>query len=326
MTKTLKETLAALNKQFKEKDMFKKASDMPEDYFKTDFYTTGSIFLDYRLKTEGFGGLPKGRTVILAGGESSGKSSLACIAIAKMQKKHNLTAIYFDGEGTLDDSYLNRFNINRDLLIMRMDNKLEVMLDSAEAFSTTEGIGMIIIDSLPMFVASSVEEKTAFQDSMGVEARKYNARMPIIAGNCRRYGITLICINQYRLSIGTYGDPRTLPRGEWQKYFSSLTIDLTKKDLIFDESGQLVGNKIDVRVKKSKVDSYDKNPITLNFYYVLGFDEVDEYTSLLIELGHIIQSGSWFVLPNDHKVQGKDKLISFLRDNVEYFEELKTLL
>ena len=325
--KNLKATLAKLNKVLSEGDMFKLASEQPEDYFKIHYLSTGSPYFDYKLQTEDFGGVPIGRTTIVVGTEGSGKTSFALMVGAIMQKTTGKYLVYFDGERTVSESYIDRLGIDRSLFLHYKDNNLERMLDAAQEFSVTEGIGMIVIDSLPMFTSTVVEEKAAEQNTIGIEARKYNTKMPIIGGNCSRYNIALLCINQYRKDPGSMGDPRVMPRGEWQKFHSSLTIDLTKKDLIFDKEKRLIGNAIDVRIKKSKLEAFDKKEFTVNFYYDYGFDRFDDGTALLIETGIIDQAGSWFVLPNDEKIQGQANVADFFRSNEEYMEELlKTVI
>lgn len=123
------------------------------------------------------------------------------------------------------------------------------------------------------------------------------------------------------------GDPRVLKRGEWQKFMSNLTLELTKKDIIKNDHGKPIGHVIDVRIKKSKLQEYDaKDVFQINFYYQYGFNKYEEYASVLIEEGIIEQRGAWFFFANkdgeELKFQGKSKIVDHIKSNEEDFQSL----
>jgi recombination protein RecA len=317
--------LKELNKNVADEDQFKVASKQPEGYFVTERVSTGNPYLDYKIG----GGIPMGRFTLMLGGEGSGKTSITLLAAANLQKEKGKYVVYFDAEGTVNDTYIERFNIDPNLFIHHKDKNLENMLNAAEAFSRSTDVGMIVVDSIPMFVSTVLEEKSAEDNTMAIDARKYNARMPIIYGNCTRRNIALVGINFYKKDPGAMGDPRILTRGEWQKYMSSLTIEFTKKNnnLIKDNSKSVIGVTLDTRVKKSKLHKADaKDDFQVNFYYDFGFDKFDDYASLFVELGIIERKGAWYYFPNQHKEQGLSKVAEFLENNPEYLEELRVMI
>lgn len=322
--KKLVDVLKELNKGKSEPDKIRFAHEYPEDHFITHVYSTGSPYLDYKIKKEyGRGGFPLGRFMLVVGGESSGKTSLAASAMREVQKTGKI-AVLFDVEGTFDESYIDRFNLDKDLLLHITGSNLEEMLDTAEAISTSDDVGIIVIDSIPIFFSKVVEDKSAEDNTIGVEAKKFNARFPIIYGNCVRRGISIVGLTFYKLNPGATHDNRVLPRGEWQKYMSSLTLELLKGDLIFDND-VLVGHDVKVKIKKSKLQEFDKkDEFIVKLYYNGGFNIIDEYTQIFIEIGMIEKGGAWYKLPDSGdivgpKLQGKDAVISFFKDNSEYF-------
>lgn len=327
----ISEILKRINKDRAEEDKLKIAKDLPDEYFIRKVVSTGSPYLDYRINREiGKGGLVKGSFNLLIGGEGSGKTSIALLAAANEQRTTGRYVVFYDGEASLNDSYLERFGVDKSKLIYIKGRNLEEMLDTVEALSKADDIGMIIIDSIPIFVSSVVEDKSAEDNTIGVEAKKFSARMAIIEGNCSRRDICLTALTFYTLNPGSMGDPRVLKRGEWQKYMSNLTLEFTKKELIKDEKGDPIGHVMDVRTKKSKLQEYDaKDVFQLNFYYKYGFNKYDEYTSIFIEEDIIKQSGAWFSFPDKNgeeiKLNGKAKVISFLKENEEDFQRLLTL-
>lgn len=321
---SLNSVLSKLNKNRSDEDKIKIVSQQKPDFLTRGTIKTGSPYLD--LLT---GGWAKGgyNSIIAKGG--TGKSSIALLAAKEEDKATGKVTIYLDGEGTLNDSYVNRMGVNKDKLVVVKGRNLEEMLDTAEAFSTSEEVGLIIMDSIPIFTSTVVEAKSASDNSMAVEARKFTARMPIIEGNCMRRGIGLLGLTSYKLDPGAMGDPRQLPRGLWQYTMANTIIELTKKDIIFNSKKEEIGHKLDVRVKKSKFTSYDeKNAYSFNFYYDRGFDQVDEWALMLVNAEIAIMGGAgWITFPDknaeEKKVQGVDKFAEYLRNNNEDFEYLK---
>ena len=163
------------------------------------------------------GGYTRGgyNSIIAPGG--TGKSSLALIAIREEQKSSGKYGVYHDGEGTLDDSYVERMGVDKNKLIIIRGRNLEEMLDTIEAYSTADDVGIIVLDSIPIYIATSVEEKSAGENSMAAEARRYTQRMPIIEANCLARRTTLLGLTSFKEDPGSMGDPRYLPRGNWQK-------------------------------------------------------------------------------------------------------------
>lgn len=314
---TLEETLKKLNKGKAEQDQFRLLSEI--DTLNLDFVSSGSSYLDLYMD---YKVVPVGAMTLLTGMEGSGKTSNALIMVREAQKKYpNKTAVVFDGEQTITDSHIERFGLNKSKLIVYKDSVLEDMLDNAEAFSNSEEVCAIMIDSVKSFYSKVVEAKSAEDNTIGIEARKIGARFAIINANCARRGISFIVLNQWRENPGAMGsDPRVLPGGAWNKFMPFTHLDFTKKDLIKNSSGDVIGHKLDVRIRKSKAGAYDKKDvITLNFYYEGGFKEYDEYAQIFCEKG-IAKVGvaGWITYPNqdgeEKKVQGMDNFAKLLSD------------
>lgn len=323
----IKDVLKKLNKGKKEEDQTRIVSDQPEDFYKKTTTKTGSPFLD--LITNG--GYTRGGYNSLIADGGTGKSSLALLAIAEEQKETGKYGVYYDGEGTLDDSYIERMGVDRTKLIIERGRNLEDMLDKVEAYSTAEDVGIIVMDSIPIFTATSVEEKSAGDNSMAAEARRYTARMPIIEANCLNRNTTLLGLTSYKLDPGAMGDPRKLPRGLWQYTMGNLMLSLTKKDILKDEYKNPIGHILDVRVAKSKITSYNpKEVFKINFYYDKGFNKYEEYVSVMISRNIISQGGAWYSFPTkdseEVKLNGRDSVIDYLKSNNEDFNYLMSLL
>lgn len=308
-----------LAKEFGTDSFFKPLSDLDRDYLDIDFVSFGSPLLDSKKAMIGLD-----QMTLITGWEGSGKSSLALIGTSQLQKKYpDKYVVYMDGENSVSNSYIDRFDINRDRMIRVPGNNLEDMLNQVEEFAKSEDVGMIIIDSVKSFFSSVVEEKDASDMTIGIEAKRFNARMPIIMGSCRYNNIALVVLNQLRENPGKpFGDPTVIPGGNWQKFLPSLHLNLSKRERLKD-GNDTIGHVLDVRIKKSKYAPADeKDVFKLNFYYDYGFDVYHEYSQILIDRGVITKGGAWYTLPNGEKFQGLNSLAEYMENNQDYLNKL----
>lgn len=324
---TLEETLKKLNKGKADEDKYEILGDKN---ITMEFSSSGSKYLDFYMKNNV---VPLGAMTLLTGWESSGKTSISLIMVREIQKKTGKFGVILDGEQTITDSHVDRFNLDRGKTIIRQDSVLEEMLDSAEEFSKSEDVGVIMIDSIKAFFSTVVEEKSAGEFSIGIEAKRIGSRFAIINANCARRGIAFIVLNQWRENPGAMNsDPRVLPGGNWNKFMPFTHLDFTKKDFILDSNKDIVGHKLDVRIRKSKAGAYDKkNAITLDFFYRDGFNEVNEFARVFCETNiATVGGGGWTSFPNkdgeEKRVHGIDKFIEYLHNNPDDFNYLKSLI
>lgn len=330
----VEDILKKLNKKKSEED--KHIGIVGDRVIERTFVSTGSPYLDYLTG----GGFTCGayNQIIADGG--TGKSSIALLACksvmtqrTKKDPSKNKKAVYYDGEFTMDDSYFNRMGVDKHSLVYETGRNLEDMLDFVEAMSTADDVGIIVIDSLSIFTASSVEAKSAGELHMGTEAACYTRRIPIIEGNCAKRGIVLLGLTSYKLNPGAAkgADPRSLPRGRWQLTMANTMLDISKRDSITDSDGKPIGHEVRVRVKKSKTNSYNpKKYFDLNFYYDGGFNATEQFIDLFLANGIIEQGGAYYTIYDadgvEQKFQGKAKLTEFIKSNDDVLAFNKTRL
>jgi RecA/RadA recombinase len=319
---TTLEIIKKINKDRLTSDYVKPFSELT-DLEKTPLYcSTGSPYLDYKIN--GGKGLKLGLMSIFVGAEGSLKTSLALSLAHEVIKMTGKYAIFFDAEHTTDETYVVKSGIDQSKFLRIPTSVLEDMLNMAEEFSRADDVGIIIFDSLPTFYSKVIEQKNAEENSIGVEAKKFNARIPIIFGNAANRNIITLPLTFYKLDPGVIGgDPRKMPRGEWQKFYSSLTLDLTRKEFILDDSGKAIGQITKARIKKSKLGPFNpKDDFELRYYFDTGFDQVYDKASILLENNIIVRGGAWYTLPNGEKMQGFDGVLTYLRDNEEYLDDV----
>lgn len=99
--------------------------------------------------------------------------------------------------------------------------------------------------------------------------------------------------------------------------------------------GEPAGNLVDITVAKTKVCKPDRRLGQYTLNYTKGIDVVNDTVDMAIRYDFIIQAGSWFqfidpttgeimtdVGGDDLKFQGRAKLLEYLEDDEELFQEL----
>lgn len=285
-----------------------------------DSISTGSLGLDIAL---GIGGLPRGRVVEIYGPESSGKTTLAIHAISECQKKGGIAA-FIDAEHAFDRSYAEALGVNtEDLLISQPDNG-EQALEIAENLIRSGAIDIIVIDSVAALVPKSEIEGEMGESKMGLQARLMSQALRKLTGTIGRTGCCCIFINQLREKIGVmFGNPETTTGGNALKFYASIRLDIRRtSNAIKDKDGNIVGNRVKVKVVKNKL-APPFRVAEFDITYGEGISKSGEIVDLGSELNVIQKSGSWFSYEGTKIAQGRDAAKQFLEDNPELSREVE---
>lgn len=302
-------------------------ADQAEFEYVKDVTSTGSLSLDWAL---GIGGIPKnGLLTQIVGPESSGKTTLALQVIAKEQAKGNL-CLFIDCEGTIDFSYakklgvdlkkLHLVNLKSLLKYLKVEDRKQVSgeewLDFLIKVLVFNRYGIIVLDSVAALVPlSEIEGGMTGAAQMARVGALLSKGMRNVNAALITSDTGLIFLNQYRMSPGAYGDPRSAVGGEALKYFTAVKIELgASLDKINKE---VFGITVKGKIGKSKVSVPQK---TFEYYIRYGDGVVKEYEifELAVKFGFIQKSGSWFVIDGENKIQGEDAVIDMMENNPEY--------
>ena len=114
--KALQNAMSKIEKDYGRGAIMKLGDDNIENI---EVIPSGIIGLDYAL---GVGGYPRGRIIEIYGPESSGKTTLAILAIAQAQKQGGIAAI-IDAEHAFDRFYAEKLGVDvNNLWISQPDN------------------------------------------------------------------------------------------------------------------------------------------------------------------------------------------------------------
>src|SRR5205085_272401 len=172
--------------------------------------STTSIGLDAAI---GVGGVPRGRVIEIYGPEASGKTTLALHIVAEAQKAGGVAA-YIDAEHATDADYAGKLGVNiEDLLISQPDSG-EQALEITEALVRSNGVDVIVIDSVAALVPRAELDGEMGDSLPGLQARLMSQALRKLTAVVSQTNTCLIFINQIREKIGVmFGSPETTTGG-----------------------------------------------------------------------------------------------------------------
>ena len=291
-----------------------------KEVIEVDTIPTGSIGLDVALGT---GGFPRGRVVEIYGPESSGKTTLAIHAIAQCQRRGGLAA-FIDAEHAFDRVYAENLGVDTaNLLISQPDNG-EQALEIAENLIRSGAIDIIVIDSVAALVPKSEIEGEMGESKVGLQARLMSQALRKLTGTIGKTGCCCIFINQLREKIGVmFGNPETTTGGNALKFYASVRLDIRRSGpAIKDREGNVVGNRVKVKVVKNKLAPPFKIA-EFDITFGQGISKTGEIVDIGSNLDIVEKSGSWYSYEGTKIAQGRDAARQFLEDNPEVAEEIE---
>ena len=290
-----------------------------EDMGNVDVYSTGSLGLDIAL---GIGGLPKGRVVEVYGPESSGKTTLTLHVIAEAQKVGG-TCAFIDAEHALDPGYAKKLGVNIDELLISQPDTGEQALEIADTLVKSEGIDLLVIDSVAALVPRAELEGEMGDSLPGLQARLMSQALRKLTSSISKTNTMVVFINQLRMKIGVmFGSPETTTGGNALKFYSSVRLDIRRIGAIKDKDN-IIGNQTRVKVVKNKMAPPFKQ-VEFDIMYGEGISKIGEIIDLGVQADIIDKSGAWYSYKDEKIGQGRENTKHFLKDNPTLLEEIET--
>ena len=277
---------------------------------------TGSLALDAAL---GIGGV-RGRIVEIYGPESSGKTTLSLEILAEAQAMGGVVA-FIDAEHALDPGYAARIGVDIDEVLISQPDTGEQALEICDMLVRSGAIDVVVIDSVAALVPRAEIEGEIGDTTVGLQARLMSQALRKLAGSLSKSNTTCIFINQLREKIGVmFGNPETTPGGRALKFFSSVRMDIRRVDSI-KVNGEVVGNRVRVKVVKNKVAPPFKSA-EFDIMYGTGISKEGSVLDMAVEYQIVDKSGSWFTYEGERLGQGREAAKAFLASNPDLMEEI----
>ena len=311
--KALEVAMSQIEKQFG------KGSVMKLGEFKAmeiEAIPTGALSLDIAL---GIGGVP--RIIEIYGPESSGKTTLALHVIAEAQKTGG-EAAFIDAEHALDPVYAKKLGVDIDNLIVSQPDTGEQALEITEALVRSGALDVIVVDSVAALVPKAEIDGDMGDSHMGLQARLMSQALRKLAGAINKSKTVLIFINQLREKIGVmFGNPETTTGGRALKFYASVRMDIRKVENI-KQDGQVIGNRVRVKVIKNKVAPPFREA-EFDVLYGKGISKEGNIFDMAVNLEIIDKSGSWFSYNGERIGQGRENAKRYLVDRPELLAEVE---
>jgi len=286
-----------------------------------DSISTGCLSIDIAL---GVGGLPRGRVVEIFGPEASGKTTLTLHAIAEVQKIGGIAA-FVDAEHALDPLYAKKIGVKIDDLLISQPDTGEQALDIVDTLVRSNGVDIIVIDSVAALTPKAEIEGDMGDHHMGLQARLMSQALRKLTAIISKSNTVVIFLNQIRMKIGVFfGNPETTTGGMALKFYSSVRIEIRRLGQI-KQGERMVGNRVRVKIVKNKVA-----PPFQTAEFDIMYNEGISLAGDLIDLGLarevVTKSGNTLSFGEIKLGVGREPAKQFLRENPKVADEIKQII
>lgn len=305
----LEKAIAAIEKQYGKGSIMRLGERTNLDI---DVIPTGALSLDIAL---GIGGIPRGRIIEIYGPESSGKTTLTLHIIAEAQRMGGIAA-FIDAEHALDPIYAQRLGVDIDNLILSQPDTGEQALEITESLVRSNAVDLVVVDSVAALVPKAEIEGEMGDSHVGLQARLMSQGLRKLTGAINRSKTSVIFINQLREKIGVmYGNPETTTGGRALKFFTSVRLDIRKKDTL-KKGDDIFGNRVKVRVVKNKVAPPFRQA-EFDILYGKGISKESNLLEVGVNSGVIDRAGAWYSYRDTRLGQGRDSARDYLTEHPE---------
>ncbi len=316
--KALETTLATIQKRYGEGAIMRLGQ---ATHLQVEAIPTGSLSLDLAL---GVGGVPRGRVSEIYGPEGSGKTTVAQHIVAEAQRMGGVAA-FIDMEHALDPLYAAKCGVDIDELYISQPDTGEQALEIAEALIRSGAVDVIIVDSVAALVPRAEIEGEMGQSHPGLQARLMSQALRKLSGAIKASNAAIVFTNQLRHKIGVmFGSPETTSGGMALKFYASVRMDIRRIQAI-KTSGEVLGNRTRVRVKKNKVAPPFREA-EFDIMYDEGISKEGDVLDLAVELDFIEKRGSYYSYKDERLAQGRENAKQVLRERPALCLEVENLI
>ena len=279
---------------------------------------TGSLSLDIAL---GLGGIPKGRIIEIYGPESSGKTTVTLHMISEVQKRGGIAG-FIDAEHALDPVYAKNIGVDIDNLYISQPDCGEQALEIAETMVRSGAIDIVVVDSVAALVPKAEIDGDMGDAHVGLQARLMSQALRKLTAVISKSNCTVIFINQLREKVGImFGNPETTTGGNALKFYSSVRLDVRRKEQILS-NGSVIGNRTKVKVVKNKIAPPFK-VAEFDIMFGKGISTVGDILDLAAECNIVNKSGAWYAYEGEKLGQGRENSKLYLEEHEDILKEIE---
>ncbi len=310
----LKAALSQIEKQFGKGSIMRLGEG---SHLAIEGISTGSLSIDLAL---GGKGVPRGRVIEVFGPEGSGKTTLCLTLIANVQKNGGQAA-FIDAEHAMDPTYAQKLGVDLDSLLLSQPDSGEQALEIAEILIRSNGLDIIVVDSVAALVPKAELEGNMGDFQIGLQARLMSQALRKLTSAVAKSKTSMAFINQIREKIGVmFGNPETTPGGRALKFYSSVRIDVRRIGQLKD-GDQVVGTRVRCNIVKNKIAPPFKKA-EFDMLFASGISYEGDLIDHGVTHGILDRAGSWFSYKGEKLGQGRERARDFLKGNPETANEI----
>ena len=282
---------------------------------------SGCLSIDAAL---GVGGFPRGRVIEIYGPESGGKTTMTLHVIAEAQKLGGQAA-FIDAEHALDPVYARKLGVDVDNLLVSQPDNGEQALEIAQTLINSNGVDVIVVDSVAALVPKAELEGEMGDPQMGLQARLMSQALRKLTAIVSKSRTCLIFINQIREKIGVmFGNPETTTGGRALKFYASMRVDIRRIQAIKD-GDKVVGSRTRAKIVKNKVAAPFREA-EFDIIYGEGISREGDLIDLGVDRGVLEKSGTWISFNSERMGQGRENARVFLKEHKDIRDKLESAL
>lgn len=301
----------------------------------------------------GIGGFQPGKVSVLYGAESAGKSLLAMMAVADVQKRDkDAIFIWFDSEFSFNLPLFIKIGGDSKRLVVRKSNDPLKIFDyiggeMLEALQEGAPIKGIIIDSIKAirYPKETNMKQTTDQKMGGTGASYLPSALKLVIPVIAEHNLLTFFIQQVTMEIDpmkALRNPYVITEGRALKHAADLMLEITKLDTKngIVESGETIsgaaqqtGHKVRIKVKKNRLGA-PARMAQFTYHYDQGIiDTATEIFELGKSLGIVyhptnpetgkVNAQMWQV-GNHPAIRGEANMLSFVKDSKSVQDEIMT--
>lgn len=190
-----------------------------------------------------------------------------------------------------------------------------------ESLVRSGAVDLIVVDSVAALVPKVEIDGEMSDLQIGAHARLMSKAMRKLAGAINISKTTCVFINQVREKVGVmFGNPETTTGGRALKFYSSVRIEVRRKETIKDKD-EFIGSRTVAKVVKNKVAPPFKTA-EFDIMYGEGISKAGDILTVAVKNDLIKKSGSWFSYEGDNIGQGAENAKAWLKENPEIMKQL----
>lgn len=282
----------------------------------TEWVSTGSAVLNYRLTGRLDVGLANKRTMLLWGQSGSGKSFLSSNICRNVQEK-GYKIIYLDSEESISEDYMRKIGVD-----MSDEMFIPVMVDTLE--DVTEAVSIIfsemeeddkfclVVDSLAGLLSEKELKEFEKGESKGDQGQ-FAKKLKLLTKNLNKKiaehdAFCVLVSHAYQNQDIYSGEGKWIPTGgKGFQFFPSFSVLLDKAKMKAEKIGgkRPQGFRMKAEITKTRFTAPNQT-CELTVPYDRGMDFYDGILEILEEEGVVKKNGAWYSYEKDgetHKFQ-----------------------